>query len=173
MAYKRNWTKLVKSFTGQANILKLKTIRQLESGDFMIDLIVLVLLILLAIYAHKKHAAGEKLITKPLRFFIFPVHWWLRNAILKFTGSNFITGIIWFFAGIFIFLLFIPVYVINKTAGFIFAYYLESRHTLIDLVPLLIKQKRLIGLIITASAITNNINQYCWCVFLSVSYRLC
>ncbi|APB87270.1 hypothetical protein [Lactiplantibacillus plantarum] len=28
------------------------------------------------------------------------------------------------FAGIFIFLLFIPVYVINKTAGFIFAYYL-------------------------------------------------
>jgi hypothetical protein len=139
----------------------------------MIDLIILVLLILLAIYAHKKRTTGEKLVTKPIRFFFFPVHWWLRDAIFKFTGSNLITGIIWLFIGMFIFLLFIPVYVINRTAGFIFAYYLESRHTLIDLVPLLIKQKRLIGLIITASAITNNINQYCWCVFLSVSYRLC
>ncbi|MBU7002300.1 peptide cleavage/export ABC transporter [Pediococcus pentosaceus] len=34
----------------------------------------------------------------------------------------------------------------------------ESRHTLIDLVPLLIKQKRLIGLIITAAAITTLIS---------------
>ena len=75
----------------------------------MIDLIILTLLVLLAIYAHKKHEAGERLVTKPIRFFIFPVHWWLRDAIFKFTGSNLITGIIWLFAGIFIFLLFISV----------------------------------------------------------------
>lgn len=75
----------------------------------MIDLIVLTLLVLLAIYAHKKHEVGEKLVTKPIRFFIFPVHWWLRDAIFKFTGSNLITGIVWLFAGIFIFLLFISV----------------------------------------------------------------
>ncbi|WP_395538424.1 MULTISPECIES: hypothetical protein [Lactiplantibacillus] len=47
----------------------------------MIDLIILVLLILLAIYAHKKHATGERLVTKPIRFFIFPFHWWLRDAL--------------------------------------------------------------------------------------------
>lgn len=89
----------------------------------MIDLIILTLLVLLAIYAHKKHEVGEKLVTKPIRFFIFPVHWWLRDAIFKFTGSNLITGIVWLFAGMFIFLLFLPVYLINKTAGFVFAYY--------------------------------------------------
>lgn len=90
----------------------------------MIDLIILTLLVLLAIYAHKKHEAGERLVTKPIRFFIFPFHWWLRDAIFEFTGSNLITGIIWLFAGMFIFLLFLPVYLINKTAGFVFAYYL-------------------------------------------------
>jgi type IV secretion system protein VirD4 len=56
---------------------------QLERGDFMIDLIILVLLILLAIYEHKRHVAGEKLVTKPIRFFIFLVPWWLHDAILN------------------------------------------------------------------------------------------
>lgn len=115
---------LVKFFTEQVNILTLKTIIQLESGDFMIDLIILVLLILLAIYAHKKHATGEKLVTKPIRFFVFPVHWWLRDAIFKFTGSNLITGIIWLFVGSFTILLAFPLYFFNKNASLIFAAYL-------------------------------------------------
>lgn len=84
----------------------------------------LLLLFLLIIYVCTKYVIGEKTTDQLLRFSFFPIHLWLRDSIFRLTGSNFITGIVWLFVGIFSFLLFIPIYWLNHTFGFVFAYYL-------------------------------------------------
>lgn len=93
----------------------------------MINTIILALLIGGVIYTNKQKDTGNNQIEEetPIRLFLFPFHWLIRNMLIKLTHSQLLTSAIFLFAGSWLTLLAMPIYYyINKAAGIIAFLYL-------------------------------------------------